>query len=278
MRIFDCTTFFNENLMLEVRFNILNKYVDKFIVAEAKYSHSGEKKKLNFDIKKFPEFKKKIIYIVIDNEPENVIYQEKDNNKFEKKEDMRMNSIKRIAYQRNKIINYLDEADEEDFIFYNHIDKESIKRYVDFLQNTDFSFVRLVRCGFKEVDTGLKHIMADIYDANTHDPDSFSFQMQATIWKKSDMIKLYNEAKSPLWLEPAAPWRECIRKLGIKGSYCYNGEEQKGKYHWDTKVFPHIVSAIQKGKWNTLQYDGKILDILKEYNIDPNIRGIRRVF
>ena len=63
MRIFDCTTFFNENLMLEVRFNILNKYVDKFIVAEAKYSHSGEKKKLNFDINKFSGFKKKIIYI-----------------------------------------------------------------------------------------------------------------------------------------------------------------------------------------------------------------------
>ena len=43
--------------MLEVRFNILNKHVDKFIVGEAKYSHSGEKKKLNFDINKFNEFK-----------------------------------------------------------------------------------------------------------------------------------------------------------------------------------------------------------------------------
>ena len=63
MKIFDCTTFFDENLMLEVRFNILNKHVDKFVVAEAKYSHSGDKKKLNFDIKKFTEFKKKIIYL-----------------------------------------------------------------------------------------------------------------------------------------------------------------------------------------------------------------------
>ena len=60
MKIFDCTTFYNENLMLEVRFNVLNKHVDKFIISEAKYSHSGEKKKLNFDINKFPEFKRKI--------------------------------------------------------------------------------------------------------------------------------------------------------------------------------------------------------------------------
>ena len=51
MRIFECTTFFDKNLMLEVRFNILNKHVDKFVVAEAKYSRSGDKKKLNFDIK-----------------------------------------------------------------------------------------------------------------------------------------------------------------------------------------------------------------------------------
>ena len=123
MKIFDCTTFFNENLMLEVRFNILNKYVDKFIVAEAKYSHSGEKKKLNFDINKFSKFKKKIIYIVIDNEPNDVVYQKKDDNKFEKKEDMRTNSIKRIAHQRNKIMDYLSEADDEDFIFYSDNDE-----------------------------------------------------------------------------------------------------------------------------------------------------------
>ena len=109
--------------MLEVRFNILNKHVDKFIVAEAKYSHSGEKKKLNFDINKFSKFKKKIIYIVIDNEPNDVVYQKKDDNKFEKKEDMRTNSIKRIAHQRNKIMDYLSEADDEDFIFYSDNDE-----------------------------------------------------------------------------------------------------------------------------------------------------------
>ena len=109
--------------MLEVRFNILNKYVDKFIVAEAKYSHSGEKKKLNFDINKFSKFKKKIIYIVIDNEPNDVVYQKKDDNKFEKKEDMRTNSIKRIAHQRNKIMDCLSEADDEDFIFYSDNDE-----------------------------------------------------------------------------------------------------------------------------------------------------------
>lgn len=167
---------------------------------------------------------------------------------------------------------------QEDFIMYDNPDNIALNRYINFLESSDYSFVRLIRSGFTEVDHGLKHISDDIYDANTLDPNSFSFQMQATIWKKSDMIKLYLDAKSPLWLEPAADWRGSIIKLGIKGSYCYNGEDQKGKYHWDTKAFPHIVSAIQKGQWNTLQYDGMILDILKDYNIDPSVRGERKVF
>jgi beta-1,4-mannosyl-glycoprotein beta-1,4-N-acetylglucosaminyltransferase len=98
MKTFDCTTFYDENLMLEIRFQYLKDYVDKFVIVEAKYSHSGEKKKLNFNINKFSEFKKKIIYLVIENEPDAVKYKKRDNIIFEEKEDMRMNSIIRIAH------------------------------------------------------------------------------------------------------------------------------------------------------------------------------------
>ena len=69
MKIFDCTTFYSEDLMMDVRFNVLNEYVHKFIVVESKYSHSGKPKKLNFDIKKFPKFKDKIEHIIIDKLP-----------------------------------------------------------------------------------------------------------------------------------------------------------------------------------------------------------------
>jgi len=123
MKIFDCTTFFDENLMLEVRFNILDKYVDKFVVAEAKYSHSGEKKQLNFNIKRFSQFKKKIIYLVIENEPDDIIYENGKNGFFERVTEMRRNSIKRISYQRNKLIDSLNDADEEDYIFYSDNDE-----------------------------------------------------------------------------------------------------------------------------------------------------------
>ena len=130
MKIFDCTTFFNENLMLEVRFNILNKYVDKFVVVESKYSHSGEKKKLNFDIKRFNKFKEKIIYLVTENEPSDLIYEKNGNNFVEPNNEIRRNSIKRIAGQRNKLIEGLSEASDNDYIFYS--DNDEIPNFEDF--------------------------------------------------------------------------------------------------------------------------------------------------
>ena len=48
MKIIDCVTYFDEPMLFEVRKNILNKYVDIFLVIEARYTHSGKKKKIKF--------------------------------------------------------------------------------------------------------------------------------------------------------------------------------------------------------------------------------------
>jgi len=94
MKIFDCITYYDEEILFDLRCNILNKIVDYFVVVEAKFTHTGKKKKLNFDIRKFREFKKKIIYHVIDKEPKNLLtpaFSEKNNLYF-----LRYNSLKRV--------------------------------------------------------------------------------------------------------------------------------------------------------------------------------------
>ena len=53
MKIYDCTLFYDEDMILEIRLNMLNKYVDKFVISESAYTHSGVKKKLNYDINNF---------------------------------------------------------------------------------------------------------------------------------------------------------------------------------------------------------------------------------
>ena len=110
MKIIDCTTYYSEDLMLDIRFNILNEFVDKFIIVEAKHSHSGEKKILNFNINNFPKFKDKIEYLIIENEPEGII---KNTNESSIK---RMNSLLRIEQSYNYILNALKDVSEEDLI------------------------------------------------------------------------------------------------------------------------------------------------------------------
>ena len=104
MKLYDCSLYYDEDLILNIRLNILNKYFDKFVICESTYSHSGRKKKLNFNINNFSEFKDKIIYVVSDEEPDDLIYKIKDGKKMESPENYRHNAIKRIAFHRTKLI------------------------------------------------------------------------------------------------------------------------------------------------------------------------------
>ena len=109
MKIFDCTNYFNEDMMYGLRLKILDKYVDKFVVAEARYSHSGESKKLNFDINRYPNFKDRIIYIVVDNEPDD-LSDLKDLSYDQAQGMKRMNSLKRIKQQYDALSKGIKDA------------------------------------------------------------------------------------------------------------------------------------------------------------------------
>ena len=125
MRIYDCFMFFDEEMILDLRLNILDKYVDKFVINESTYYHSGKPKKLVFDIKNYPKFKDKIIYNVIDKQPSNIetIYKEDEDEQDTKGQKLVNNSSKREHYQREMIGNSLNDADPNDVILSNDIDE-----------------------------------------------------------------------------------------------------------------------------------------------------------
>ena len=131
MRIFDCTTYFNEPLIMDVRFNILNEHVTKFIIVESAYSHSGAKKKINFDKNLYPQFKNKIEHIIVDKEPENIL----DTDNAHEDINKRTNSILRISLQRNEALKACKEASEEDYIFYSDNDEIPNFNEIDFHKN-----------------------------------------------------------------------------------------------------------------------------------------------
>lgn len=69
--IYDCFTFFNELDLLEIRLNILNDVVDKFVLVEATKTHSNKSKSLYFEKNKarFSKFLHKIEHIIVKDYP-----------------------------------------------------------------------------------------------------------------------------------------------------------------------------------------------------------------
>jgi len=83
MAIYDCCMYFDEDLLLDLRMNILRDTADKFVIVEATRDHSGKEKTLKFDINKFKKFKDRIIYHIVEDIPEKVINLKISNNQIQ---------------------------------------------------------------------------------------------------------------------------------------------------------------------------------------------------
>ena len=143
MKIYDCFMFFDEEMLLDLRLNIMNKYVDKFIITESAYMHSGKQKKLIFDINKFKKFKDKIIYIPIDEEPSNLIKIDKNDTQQQKQSKMTINAKQREMYQINNAQIEINKADPEDIIIISDLDEIPDLEKINFKQiNKKFIFFK----------------------------------------------------------------------------------------------------------------------------------------
>ena len=111
MAIYDCFQYFNEDHIVDIRLNILDKYVDYFVISESNMTHQGHKKKLNFDINNFPKFKDKIKYIVA------------DFNEKKKFTNHKWGESIIEQHQRNNIANGIKDASDNDLIILSDTDE-----------------------------------------------------------------------------------------------------------------------------------------------------------
>ena len=123
MKIFDCFMYFDEDIVLDVRLNYLDKYVDKFIIIESKYNHKGEKRTPLFNIDKFKKFESKIKYILTNKIPTGIENIKTNDNKSEIYRKSIFNAWKRENLQRNQISEGLSDAQEEDWVIISDLDE-----------------------------------------------------------------------------------------------------------------------------------------------------------
>ena len=144
MKVYDSFMYFDEDLLLDLRLNVLDKYVSKFIITEATYTHNGTKKDLKFDINNFERFKDKIEYLIVDEQPPNIL-QTDSNDSFERRgEKLILNGYARDNYQRNKIADGIKEASDDDIIIVSDLDE------IPNLQNLNFSKIKNKIIQFKQ--------------------------------------------------------------------------------------------------------------------------------
>ena len=124
--------FFDEEMLLNIRLNILDKYVHKFVITEATYLHNGKPKKLLFDINKFSKFKDKIIYIVVDKQPPDIEKINKNDSVENINAKTQSNAYKRHIHQLEETRLGIFDADPNDIIIVNDLDEIPNLEKVDF--------------------------------------------------------------------------------------------------------------------------------------------------
>ena len=144
MKIYDCFMYFDEDLLLDLRLNTLSKYVSKFVITEATYTHNGTKKKLKFDINNFKKFKDKIKYIVVDKQPPNILQINNKDNLDEKGQKLILNGYARDNYQRNRLADGIIEASSNDIIIVSDLDE------IPNLKNLNFEKIQNKIIQFKQ--------------------------------------------------------------------------------------------------------------------------------
>ena len=123
MKIFDCFMYYDEDLIIDLRLNLLNDYVDKFVIVESSYTHSGIPRKTLFDINRFSKFKNKINYIVENEIPFGLQKIDKADTEHQKNSKYILNAVRRENFQRNALMKGLGSASLEDLIIISDVDE-----------------------------------------------------------------------------------------------------------------------------------------------------------
>ncbi len=123
MKIFDCFMYFDEEIVLDIRLNTLDEFVDYFVIVESKFTHKGDRRDLKFNMSKFEKFKDKIIYLIYDNQPKEIEIIKSEDSANEKSRKYIFNAAYRENGQRNHIEKGLVDAKEEDIILVSDVDE-----------------------------------------------------------------------------------------------------------------------------------------------------------
>ena len=246
--------YYDEDLVLELRLNILDKVVNNFVIVESKYTHSGKKRKLLFDINKYSKFKDKINYIILENEPHNLEIIHDDDTEDKKNSKYIMNALKRENFQRNEITKGLIEANQDDLILISDVDE------IPNLSNLDLNKINNEIILFKQNFYYYK----------------FNLKLEDVPWLGTKACK-YKNLKSPQWLRNIKAKKYPFWRLDVLFSnkkYSNLKFIENGGWHFSNMKTPAEIEKKMRTYLHHREYDIKPLGTKKIEEIIKSKKSI----
>jgi hypothetical protein len=175
---------------------------------------------------------------------------------------------------RDRVVSCLSQL-SDDVIVFNHEDMflygdpnhKALKYFFNLVQDKKVSFIKLLRGGMTDT------LINSDYDGLIASPTDMVFTIQPTVCNRENLITMYKETEGDtIWSFESNTYKTA-QKFNFLGCMAFQDSDRKrGKYHYDSKVYPYIATSVVKGKWYTSDYP-ELTSILKDYNIDPKVRG-----
>jgi len=157
-----------------------------------------------------------------------------------------------------KIILFL----HEDMILFNSIKVDYIKKYYNYIKNNEVNSIKLILAGDTFSESSIDSTL--VYN------DYSKFSIQPTIVTKEFFLTTLNSVgQLNIW-----EFEQAVSPTGRDYMVRIGSEKKRGLYHYDSLVFPYIATAINKGKWNLIEYEDVLNPLFEEYNINPFERGM----
>tara|TARA_B100000674_G_scaffold121269_1_gene92651 strand:- start:139 stop:1008 length:870 start_codon:yes stop_codon:yes gene_type:complete len=247
--------FYDEDLVIDLRLNILNEYVHKFVIVESKFTHSGKKRELLFDINKYSKFKEKINYIVLENEPVDLEIVHDNDTDDKKNSKYIMNALKRENFQRNGIKKGLTNAEPGDLILVSDVDE------IPNLSNLDLN----------EINDNIILFKQNFYYYK------FNLKLEDMPWLGTKGCK-YKNLKSPQWLRNIKDKKYPFWRLDVLFSdkkYSNIKFIDNGGWHFSNMKTPEEIEKKMRTYLHHREYDIKPLGTKK---IEEMIKSKKSIY
>ncbi len=243
MKIFDCFMYFDEELVLDLRLNILYQDVDYFVIVESIYNHKGERRDLLFDIQKFKKFRDKIIYLVYDEIPDLVESINDTDDEKEKDRKYIMNALYRENTQRDFILEGLNNADNNDLILISDVDE----------------IPKLSSLNFNQIDDEIILFKQDMFYYK------YNLALPNFKWTGTKATKK-NRLKSPQWLRNVKDKKYPFYRIDTMFSdkkYTNIKIIKDGGWHFTNIKTPKMIQHKLKSYLHHREFDQASLSILE---------------